>query len=346
MKKNLLVTLADKNYILQAKQLFSSVYWNAGWKGDYMLLSHEIPEKELRWFRKKGILVKKCKSLIKTKKGNYPSLVLDKFYLFTKEFKKWKTIIYLDSDIIVRGSLDELTKVKEFAAVKDIYENPISTNFKENEKKDLEKLRKTYLLEKKGFASGVFAFNSNIINKKLQTCIKRIINKYSNIANGDQPLFNLVFYNKIKFLPCIFNFYIPNCSFIYLKIAKRKEPIIIHLSSTDKPWNKFSPFYTEWKSNLNKADLIDLSKTLMAKNIIKKNEINIFENYLKNLEEKIIKNQELAELYRKGDYKNYRKQLLKSIKEDGPLFWKREIFYYFAGFFPKNIKNKLKKLLN
>ena len=62
-KENLLVTLADKNYIDQAKQLFSSVYWNAGWKGDYMLLAHEIPEKDLKWFRNKGILIKKCKPL-------------------------------------------------------------------------------------------------------------------------------------------------------------------------------------------------------------------------------------------------------------------------------------------
>ena len=39
-----MVTLADENYIDQAKQLFSSVYWNSGWKGDYMLLAHNIPE--------------------------------------------------------------------------------------------------------------------------------------------------------------------------------------------------------------------------------------------------------------------------------------------------------------
>ena len=62
-KKNLLVTLADENYIEQAKQLFSSVYHNSGWKGDYMLLSHEIPESKLKWFRDKGILVKKCESI-------------------------------------------------------------------------------------------------------------------------------------------------------------------------------------------------------------------------------------------------------------------------------------------
>jgi hypothetical protein len=45
MKKNLLVTLATKDYILLAKQLFSSVYFNAGWKDDYMLLACQVSEK-------------------------------------------------------------------------------------------------------------------------------------------------------------------------------------------------------------------------------------------------------------------------------------------------------------
>jgi hypothetical protein len=39
--KKLLVTLADEKYIDQAKQLFSSAYWNGGWDGDFMLLSYE-----------------------------------------------------------------------------------------------------------------------------------------------------------------------------------------------------------------------------------------------------------------------------------------------------------------
>ena len=86
MKQNLLVTLADKNYIQQARQLFSSVYWNAGWNGDYMLLSHGIPDDELKWFTDKGILVKKCQPLHDKSIGlGYDPIVLDKFYLFTPE---------------------------------------------------------------------------------------------------------------------------------------------------------------------------------------------------------------------------------------------------------------------
>jgi len=51
--KNLLVTLATKDYVFLAKQLFSSAYFNAEWKGNYMLLAYRIPERNLKWFRKK-----------------------------------------------------------------------------------------------------------------------------------------------------------------------------------------------------------------------------------------------------------------------------------------------------
>jgi hypothetical protein len=118
MKENLLVTLADSMFVQQAKQLFSSVYWNAGWKGDYMLLAHEIPEKELKWFSNKGILIKRCKLL-----HDQPTSIrcnpvaLDKFYLFTPEFRKWKNIVFLDADMIVKSSLEGLTKIKGFGAV-------------------------------------------------------------------------------------------------------------------------------------------------------------------------------------------------------------------------------------
>ena len=100
MKENLLVTLADKNFIAPAKQLFSSVYFNAGWIGDYMLLAHEISEKELIWFREKGVIIKKCRSLIKKDIEGYHAAVFSKFYLFTAEFKKWEQLEKDKSDKI------------------------------------------------------------------------------------------------------------------------------------------------------------------------------------------------------------------------------------------------------
>ena len=63
MKNNLVVTLANKRYIEQAKQVFSSLYFNAAWRGDYMLLAYQVPQKDLTWFLKRGIIVKKCEKM-------------------------------------------------------------------------------------------------------------------------------------------------------------------------------------------------------------------------------------------------------------------------------------------
>lgn len=63
IKHNLIVTLANRRYLNHAKQVFSSLYFNAGWDGDYMLLAHQIPKQELEWFSKRGILVKECDNI-------------------------------------------------------------------------------------------------------------------------------------------------------------------------------------------------------------------------------------------------------------------------------------------
>jgi lipopolysaccharide biosynthesis glycosyltransferase len=342
-----------------------------------MLLSHEIPEKELKWFRDKGILVKKCLPILKKNFKDYPAIVLDKFYLFTPYFKHWKSIIFLDADIIVRAPLDKLTKVKGFAAVKDIHNLPISFNFDIQENKKFSNLKKTYNLHKVGFNSGVIAFNTKIINSELKNNIIFTIKEYFDVANGDQPILNIIF-NKIDFLPSIYNVYIPNYAQVYQNIGNRKEATILHFCGRDKPWqNKNNPFYKEWKSNLDKANLImdncitrsssrcsspdrklrtkcatsyavfcNINKPQKQKMIISNREIKNFDFYLNSLQNQLNRNHLLAELYRKEDYKNYRKQLLKGLKEDPSLLQKSEIIYYFSSFFPKKIKNKLKKILN
>jgi lipopolysaccharide biosynthesis glycosyltransferase len=269
----LLVTLADRNFIDQAKQLFSSVYWNAGWKGDYMLLSHEIPEKDLKWFRDKGILVKKCKSLSKKnldKGGNsYPPVVLDKFYLFTPEFKKWKNIVYLDADIIVRFSLDELAKVRGFSSTTAFRDGQKIRNFFILKKRTKSLLRE-YNLNRNSFNSGVMAFSTNIIEKETFDKLIMFLKKYSEISTGDDSILNLLFYNKWKKLSMFYDLS-PSYLINYLKIKPgRIKGIILHFSSDKgylRPWDKNSPFYKEWGTNLEKSELINLRINQQAKSM-------------------------------------------------------------------------------
>ena len=281
MKQNLLVTLADKNYILQAKQLFSSVYWNAGWKGDYMLLSHEIPEDELKWFSDKGIMIKKCTPLCHQKTGefNYPPVIFDKFYLFTSEFKKWNNIVFLDADIIVKGSLERLTKVKYLGAVQDNNINNLNSQLLNpliNKFND-----KTYNLDLPAFNSGVIAFNTEIITNELFSELLRLFNNHvTDFKYGDQAILNLCFYKKWEKIPVIYNVFMAYQCF---KLPDNLKCILIHFitySNHFKVWDPKNPYYPEWKKNFEKAEHIDLNKTQKVEkwNILK---INYYTFFLK-----------------------------------------------------------------
>jgi lipopolysaccharide biosynthesis glycosyltransferase len=263
-KKNLLVTLADKNYVNQAKQLFSSVYWNAGWTGDYMLLAHEIPEKELKWFRDKGILIKKCKPLYNKIIGTdgHPGTVVTKFYLFAPEFKKWKNIVYLDADMIVKSSLDKLAKTKKFAAVPEIYMGRICAlegQFDHTELKIFHELKKEYNLNLPSFNAGVISFNTKIIHDNTPIELKKLLDKYNSVCHyGEQAILNLFFYKKWKKIPFVYNLCIN-----YFSEYSPEKAIIFHfagIKKEQKPWNSKNIFYNEWKNNLEKAELIDLTK--------------------------------------------------------------------------------------
>ncbi len=266
MKENLLVTLADKNYIDQAKQLFSSVYWNAGWKGDYMLLAHEIPEKDLKWFRDKGILIKKCKPIYEHKIGIKElrsGTVISKFYLFTLYFKKWKHVIFIESDTIVRASLNRLSKIKGFYAT-DVSDKPKLLD-QISDIRFFNELNK-YDLNKPSFNPGVMAFSTNIIKDETFTELKSLFKKYKAISKyGEEFIINVYFYKKWKKLPLIYNLWPHYLDFYYNIKPRNVQAVILHFAGIDdkkelRPWDPFNPFYPEWKSNLEKAELIDLNK--------------------------------------------------------------------------------------
>lgn len=277
-KKNLLVTLADESYIEQVKQLFSSVYWNAGWKGDYMLLSYKIPEKKLKWFRDKGILVKKCKliySKSKLKKLyaessadknkfslNYLSIILCKFYLFTIYFKRWRNIIYLDSDITVRASLDELTKIMGFGAVAD-FPKKLKEQFTRSRKYRtiFTKLTRYYNLKEESFNCGVIIFNTGIIKKDIFSKLKSLLEEYNKVSCfNEQSILNLFFYKKWKKLPLIYNLFPYALIDGYFVRPKKVKGIILHYQEF-KPWVTKDFFYEEWRKNLEKCELINLKQT-------------------------------------------------------------------------------------
>jgi hypothetical protein len=273
MRGNLLVTLADRNFLVQAKQLFSSVYWNAGWRGDYMLLACEIPETELQWFRRKGILVKEVRPYGGRLSDNdgllYPATVTSKLCLFSEEFKEWRTVVFIDADCIVRYSLNSLVMTKRFAAARDWLNTAVigcqSRRPESMEERVYSQQFDGFNLRATAFNTGVFAFNTDIIDNSTQAALKGIVDKYRDLSRfGEQLWMNLYFYRKWDKLPMGYNLF---ASYLHTKrrvTKKQVDGVVLHFprcgnEEAMRCWDRNNAFYDEWKRNLERAELIDLT---------------------------------------------------------------------------------------
>lgn len=295
MKKKLLVTLADGNYIEQAKQLFSSVYWNAGWQGDYMLLAYGISQGDLAWFKEKGILVRECEPILKESEtciGHAPLTTLSKFYLFTPEFKKWGNIIFLDGDIIVRRSLDNLARTEGFGAVRilNIFRTNLKGQFQDRDKNNrhlFEQLESRYDLKRPAFNSGVMAFNSDIISDRDFSELKEILSRFQDIINiSEETVLNIFFYEKWRELSQVYNVCPSYEIFFSGSRPDALKGTVLHTYSNfpgGKPWNPRSPLYVEWKSNLARAETIDLARVDPPEKKLTGTQEQEYDFYLKNL---------------------------------------------------------------
>lgn len=271
MKKNVVVTLADENYVNQAKQLFSSIYFNSGWKGDYLLLSHNICQKELEWFRTKGILVYQInlESIFDNSGGciNFNkklSITYCKYFLFTMYFKKWKKIIFFDTDVIVRGNFDIILKrnglsARKYPKIKELFVN-INEIPHTHTRKILKQLKTMYNFNKFGFNPGVLVIDTQLINYNTFNDLKIMTHNYFNVIRmNEESILNIFFYKQFHNILVVYH-KIPRV--VLHKFNKldpfKIEEVILHFQGQDKPWDKKNNFYQEWKNNLYKADLIDL----------------------------------------------------------------------------------------
>ena len=282
-KKNLIITLTDANFVKQAKQLFASVYFNAGWEGDYMLLASNLSPEDVLWFESRGIIVYSPPLLNDSALGYkaYPPLLLSKFYLFQEYFKKWQKIIFLDADIIVQASLDRLLKLNGFNAPLAI-DLRLKGEFVDQEDK-LKVLRDKYDLRGPAFNSGVFIFDTDIIEGNTFKNILSFYEKYKTVSEfGDESILNLFFYKKWRLLPMIYNS-TPHHMEKYYGINKnRLLAIIIHfVCAKVKPWNPQSSYYEEWSYNLERADKIDLNLRPKAPKVYSDWELYRYAKYFK-----------------------------------------------------------------
>lgn len=261
MKNDVLVALADRNFLDQAKQLFATAYWNSGWSGDYLLLAHDIPEPSLSWFREKGIHVLHCAPLDcgSSKKGDI--ITASKCYLFSEFLKQWQSVVYLDVDIVTRGSLNGLAGSPGFAACSSLGQTVRENLIAEHEIPATlrHELSHRFDLDRQAFNSGVMAFPSSIIHGTMLEDLLAVFVKFGSCARfgGDQLPLNLYFYDKWRQLPGAYN-QIISVDYRSYDPAKLSGLVIHCVSFGNGPWTEGSIFFGEWQANFKRADAIDL----------------------------------------------------------------------------------------
>ena len=106
------------------------------------------------------------------------------------------------------------------------------------------------------------------------------------ICISEETVLNLHFYDKWQELSAVYNI-CPGYEIFYSGCrTDNLKGIVSHTYSNfsrGKPWDRKNPLYTEWKSNLEKADLIDITIPQAPKRILNKREEVEYGLYLKNL---------------------------------------------------------------
>lgn len=169
------------------------------------------------------------------------------FRLYLTELlpSKLEKVLYLDGDIIVRHSLDELWKINlsdyALAVVPDMRTGTIDR---------YNRLR--YSPSLGYFNAGVLLINLSFWREHhaLDTFLGYISTHQEVIIAHDQDILNYVFREQKLMLPIKYNFqhgYLwetPQCDYWkYEKeiIEARKDPIILHFTSGNKPWVAYQP---------------------------------------------------------------------------------------------------------
>ena len=205
-ERDVLVTLADEAYLDAAKQLFSSAYRNSGWRGDYLFLSNGIAEEKLKWFTDRGIHVYRCEPLVQATYGKWPVSMISFLYLFDVYFKQWRSILYLDSDIIVRASLDGILRYRGVSAAPMLFFKKMTLQKTllpcyQND----EHILGEHSVRHRMFSVGVNCIDTAVITDQTLTELKKFLS-YNTIASAPEELaMSLFFHRRWKLLPTFYN---------------------------------------------------------------------------------------------------------------------------------------------
>lgn len=264
---DLFVTLADDGYLEQAKQLFWTAREAGGWRGDMMLLGHELSGEGLDWFRDRGILVRSYDALYDGRPGGCSPVITTKLRLFSSEFKAWRTVVYCDGDSIIRGPLNPLRKTQGFGAARDwspnLWNQVVTPSDAAERGVDPEvcrnlvaELARDYDMAAPTFCAGFFALDTRLLSESTFGEIKGLMDHYEPVSlYSEQLVINLYFQRHWRELSPLYNLQLNSEAVNRWYLPSDRLPgFILHFIGALKPWDPSHPYHAEWREGRRRAD--------------------------------------------------------------------------------------------
>lgn len=263
-----IAVLADSNYTEAVKQVIYSSYVYGNWRGDYVLLAHEVPEEKLGWFKERNIHIVPTRPLIREavrnnsqgKGKNWPDVVYSKLFLLHPDLNRYEKVIFLDADIIVRKDIGKLLSFRGFAARRENLGHNLLYQFVPDleytgpaHRKAIRQLQQRYRFGKSSFNVGVMVLPTKSNSPEGFRRITQLANELHGLAYfPEQAVFNLYFYNRWTNIPYVYNDLYVNDTFNRNGLWRRKndrDAVVLHLAGSPKPWEPTSAYYNEWQHN-------------------------------------------------------------------------------------------------
>lgn len=260
--------MADKENIKEVRQVFASAHKNAHWRYDYLVLAVDLPDGHLNWLREHGILVYKCPSL-----NNFSSLhakkiptTLYRIWLFDVFFKNWEYVVYVDADVIIEHSIENLLQHNGLLAVQDSNNRTVDWQLRGGVQLDKQariqyrNLTRLLDVQAPSFNAGVLSIHTQQIEEDtVSNLIEMLSENYDVFASHmwDQALFNVFFYNHWINAPRIFNVYVNYAHSNYRK--PYPQGVILHFAGSPKPWSTASVWNKDWHKNYNFFKMIPIT---------------------------------------------------------------------------------------
>ena len=105
------------------------------------------------------------------------------------------------------------------------------------------------------FNGGVYCINSDLISDRTWGECAALYREYAElVAIFDESIFGLYFYRRWIALPLRFNVFVHHYNF---NSPNKALGAVLHFVSGQLPWSPQSPYYSEWKTNLERAENMD-----------------------------------------------------------------------------------------